>query len=74
MKRIIGALTLIADTRENISENDTLIDAKQRAVIDQILEENKDLPGATMVVLNGLQEAIGFISPAMNVYVAKKTR
>jgi len=59
-------------TLERISTSDPLSDEKQRAAIDQILEENKDLPGATMVVLNRLQEAIGFISPAMQVYVADK--
>ncbi|NLN71064.1 MAG: NAD(P)H-dependent oxidoreductase subunit E [Chloroflexi bacterium] len=41
-------------------------------MIDQILEENKSLVGATMVVLNELQEKIGFISPAMQAYVAEK--
>lgn len=49
-----------------------LEDPKQLAVIDEILEKNKDLPGATMVVLNSLQEEIGFISPEMQVYIAKK--
>ena len=49
-----------------------LEDPKQLAVIDQILEENKHLPGATMVVLNSMQEAIGFISPEMQVYIAEK--
>jgi NADH:ubiquinone oxidoreductase subunit E len=57
---------------DKIPENDPLIDFNQRAIIDRILEENKDLNGATMVVLNSLQEAIGFISPAMQVYVAEK--
>lgn len=57
---------------DKIPENDPLIDFNQRVIIDRILEENKDLNGATMVVLNSLQEAIGFISPAMQVYVAEK--
>ncbi len=63
---------MIADTREKEIENNPLYDAEQRKVIDRILAENKGLPGATMVVLNSLQEAIGFISPAMQVYVAEK--
>lgn len=49
-----------------------LEDPNQLAVIDEILEKNKHLPGATMVVLNSLQEAIGFISPEMQVYIAEK--
>jgi NADH:ubiquinone oxidoreductase subunit E len=49
-----------------------LEDPKQREIIDEILNKNKDLPGATMVVLNSLQESIGFISPEMQVYVANK--
>lgn len=57
---------------ENKMTSDPLRNEQQRAVIDRILDENKDLPGATMVVLNKLQESIGFISPAMQVYVAEK--
>ncbi len=59
-------------TLEKISTEDPLNDVEQRVIIDQILDENKDIPGATMVVLNRLQEAIGFISPAMQVYVANQ--
>jgi len=55
---------------ENIPAEDPLNDPEQHAVIDQILEKNKGVAGATMVVLNELQEAIGFVSPAMQVYVA----
>jgi NADH:ubiquinone oxidoreductase subunit E len=57
---------------EKIPTNDPLNDIEQKKIIDRILEENKNLDGATMVVLNGLQESIGFISPAMQVYVAEK--
>jgi NADH:ubiquinone oxidoreductase subunit E len=46
----------------------------KRATIDQIIAENKTLPGATMVVLNQLQEKIGYITEPMQVYVAKKLR
>jgi NADH:ubiquinone oxidoreductase subunit E len=59
-------------TLEKIPAEDPLNDPEQRKLIDNILEKNKDLAGATMVVLNSLQEAIGFISPAMQVYVAEK--
>ena len=59
-------------TLEKIPAEDPLNDPEQRKIIDNILEKNKDIAGATMVVLNSLQESIGFISPAMQVYVAEK--
>jgi len=57
---------------EQKTESDPLNNEETRAIIDRILDKNKELPGATMVVLNGIQDAIGFISPAMQVYVAQK--
>jgi NADH-quinone oxidoreductase subunit E len=63
---------LTVNTLGKIPAVDPLNDPEQHAIIDQILEKNVDIPGATMVILNGLQEAIGHISPAMQVYVAKK--
>ncbi|MBW6464988.1 MAG: NAD(P)H-dependent oxidoreductase subunit E [Brevefilum sp.] len=59
-------------TLEKIPAQDPLNDPEQKAIIDRILLENKGLPGATMVVLNSLQEAIGHISPPMQVYVAEQ--
>ena len=59
-------------TLEKIPENDPITDPGQKLIIDRILDENMSLDGATMVVLNSLQEAIGFISPAMQVYVADR--
>jgi len=47
---------------------------EKKQQIDQILEANKDIPGATMVVLNELQNQIGFVSPSMQAYVAEKLR
>ena len=52
--------------------DEALEDPETRAIIDQILEENKGLEGATMVVLNGIQDRIGYISPEMQVFIAKK--
>ncbi len=57
---------------QTISENDPLNHPEQRQLIDQVLEENKHLTGATMVVLNELQSKIGFISEPMQDYVAEK--
>ena len=53
-----------------IPESDPLMDPERKMVIDGILAKNKNLSGATMVVLNELQSQIGFISPAMQQYVA----
>ncbi|RME77386.1 MAG: NAD(P)H-dependent oxidoreductase subunit E [Chloroflexi bacterium] len=59
---------------EKIPDTDPLAAPEQRAIIDDILERNKDVPGATMVVLSELQSRIGHISPAMQAYVAQKLR
>jgi NADH-quinone oxidoreductase subunit E len=55
-----------------IPENDPINIPEKKAIIDQVLENNKNLPGATMVVLNELQAQIGFITEPMQVYIAKK--
>ncbi len=57
---------------QNIPANDPLMIPEKRAVIDQILTENKGKAGATMVVLNELQSKIGFISEPMQAYAAQK--
>jgi NADH-quinone oxidoreductase subunit E len=59
---------------EKIAPTDPLLDPDKRAVIDQVLEDNKDLPGSAMVVLNQLQSQIGFISQPMQAYVAHRLR
>ncbi len=59
---------------DNIPPNDPLAVADQRVIIDRILEENKKLPGAAMVVLNELQNSIGYISTPMQAYVANRLR
>jgi NADH:ubiquinone oxidoreductase subunit E len=68
----IGDGPLMETTFEKSGQKNPLEDPKHRATIDEILEKNKELPGATMVVLNALQDAIGYISPEMQVYVANK--
>ena len=47
-------------------------DPEQKEIIDRILVENKDKKGAVMVVLNELQSEIGFVSEAMQNYVAQE--
>lgn len=60
------------NTKPSIPANDPLANPEQKKLIDEILEKNKNLPGATMVVLNELQSRIGFISEPMQQYVAEK--
>lgn len=57
-----------------IPNHDPLANPADKQKIDAILEKNRSLPGATMVVLNELQNSIGFISEPMQVYVAKKLK
>jgi NADH:ubiquinone oxidoreductase subunit E len=64
----------MANALQDIPANDPLAIPDKRAIIDQILEDNRDRPGAAMVVLNELQSQIGFISPPMQAYVARKMR
>jgi NADH-quinone oxidoreductase subunit E len=58
----------------SIPENDPVVIPAKRAIIDQILEENRGKPGATMVVLNELQSQIGFVSEPMQEYVAHQMK
>src|SRR5512135_823031 len=57
-----------------IPENDPVADPARKTIIDQVLEANKSLNGAMMVVLNELQGKIGFISETMQQYIAAKLR
>jgi NADH:ubiquinone oxidoreductase subunit E len=65
-------LSQMVKTAEKITVNDPVNNPEQRAIIDQVLNENRHKPGATMVVLSELQNKIGFISDAMQIYVAKQ--
>ncbi len=58
--------------QESTALVDPLKNPEQRAIIDNIINEHKDMPGAAMVVLNQLQGQIGFISEPMQAYVARK--
>ncbi|WP_049784868.1 complex I 24 kDa subunit family protein [Anaerolinea thermophila] len=55
-----------------VPENDPIAIEEKRAIIDQILEQNKHLPGGLMVILNEVQSQIGFISEPMQQYIANK--
>ncbi len=59
-------------TKKTYPTNEPLGDPGTKAVIDTIIEQHMETPGATMVVLNELQTAIGFISEPMQEYVAER--
>lgn len=62
----------MAEIKTSISSNDPLAKPELKKIIDEVIDRNKQLNGATMVVLNELQGKIGFISRPMQVYVAQK--
>jgi len=52
-------------------EKKTLVlKAEEKQAIDTILAENKNRPGATMLVLTLVQEAVGYVSMPMQEYIA----
>jgi NADH:ubiquinone oxidoreductase subunit E len=56
---------------QEIPENDPLTVAEQKTMIDQAIAENKERPGAVMLVLNEVQGKIGHVSPSMQAYIAR---
>jgi len=56
-------------SENNVSAN-PLENPEQKAIIDAIIDENLHLNGATMVILNQVQEKIGFISKPVQAYIA----
>jgi NADH:ubiquinone oxidoreductase subunit E len=62
----------MAETKSVIPANDPLSNPELITTINEIIDRNKHLKGATMVVLNELQGKIGFISRSMQDYVAKR--
>lgn len=55
----------------HIPENDPLNEAEKKSMIDQAIAENKERPGAVMLVLNEVQGKIGHVSPFMQAYIAR---
>lgn len=60
------------NTLEKIPATDPVAVPEQKAIIDRILENSKDLPGGLMVMLNDIQTQIGFISEPMQRYIAQQ--
>jgi NADH-quinone oxidoreductase subunit E len=56
---------------KEIPENDPLRVAEQKSIIDLAIAQNKDHPGAVMLVLNDVQGRIGHVSPTMQAYIAR---
>lgn len=62
----------MSSSTKAIPANDPISIPEQRAVMDKIIAEHCDRPGALMVILNEVQSKIGFISEPMQAYIAKK--
>jgi NADH-quinone oxidoreductase subunit E len=45
---------------------------EEKVVIDRVLTENRDRPGATMVVLTLTQEQLGYVSNAAQYYISQE--
>mgnify|MGYP000977730756 CR=1 FL=1 len=56
----------------NKTTTNPLDNPETKATIDEILEANKHLQGATMVILNEIQDKIGFISQPIQNYIAEQ--
>lgn len=59
-------------TTATVQKNNPLTDPVRKQLIDNIVDQNKERPGATMVVLNEVQSTIGFITPEMQDYIANR--
>lgn len=55
-----------------IPYNDPLKIVEQKTIIDTAIEQNKERPGAVMLVLNEVQGKIGHVSPSMQAYIARQ--
>ncbi len=55
-----------------VSPTDPTVNPEKKPRLDEILAENKDKRGATMLILTLLQEEFGYISLPMQQYIAKE--
>jgi NADH:ubiquinone oxidoreductase subunit E len=56
---------------KEVPQNDPLNSVEQKTMIDQAITENRERPGAVMLVLNEVQGKIGHVSPFMQAYIAR---
>ena len=64
----------MAVTTKTVNNNSLFKDVELKKKIDEIIDRSIDLAGAPMVVLNDLQNQIGYVSEEMQAYVAKRLR
>ncbi len=57
----------------NVEHKDGIC-ADKRAILDEIINQNRERPGALMVILNETQSKVGYVSVPMQNYIAKKMR
>ena len=62
-------MTFHTPTIESTSQS---VNPEIQAVIDELVQEYRSLPGATMVILNELQSRVGYITEAMQASVADR--
>ena len=55
-----------------IPATDPLKTEDLKSLIEKAITENKNRPGAVMLVLNDVQSKIGHVSPCMQAYIAQK--
>lgn len=56
---------------ENLINQNPLENPQQKRIIDEIIAQNLDKKGATMVVLNQVQQEIGYIPKPVQAYIAE---
>lgn len=59
---------------KEIPQTDPLRVMEQKTIIDQAIAENRNRPGAVMLVLNEIQGRIGHVSPSMQAYIARSLK
>lgn len=64
--------SLVGSEEHHLLDKPPLNDPKKKAVIDQILAAEQGKPGSTMIILNEIQSQIGYVSQAIQEYVALK--
>jgi NADH:ubiquinone oxidoreductase subunit E len=61
-------------SNESTTSAEQALCGNKRSILDQIISEHGQRQGAMMVVLNETQSKIGYISPSMENYIARKLR
>lgn len=59
---------------EPVEHETNILCEHKREILDQIIAEHEDRPGAMMVVLNETQSKVGYISAPMEAHIARRLR